>query len=940
MPLLNRKPFTLIDPPSVDLADQASKKDQVWYCPYTHEIFDSYATYLERLHLYKQPVWQCEATGRGNLTYEEALKAEQNDKEKLESKLPDQLRKALLIHAQFRKKIERKKNTSKARQFTSFLLETCRLEKVVEMTYDYFQDRFVAGEQLDCEWDDGVLYTAKVLEAPPLEDQTSDNVEYKIQLLDEDFEGIDEFVKMMPRSSIRRDRFGISKSLLKRYFRESLTKEAYLGAPWTVQPAIAERYGIDTTLPRELALTRDTAMRKSKKLKEQVFAESQLELQKLGLTDRTDAKRIESAIKYPVEDLDLPAYRRVPPIGPYAVIMDMRPGSENATKDVPNPTGDLPLRPKPCQESTVATDCFGSFLMVWSFLNVFSRPLCLSPFSLDDFESALHYNSNDVKCELVYEVIASLLNCIIRHRLNHGTQRTANPAENDNDASQTQHYQLASRMNDLALHESRQGTPDDDMDIDSKPVNGHAKPNRHHDDRGCGSATVADVGSNWDAEPIHPGNHRRGWEDVLIGALNDLVFELHADVPRYDAILSRLVPHMKSSLEDRERAYLKLPLRDKLAILEILVHAVNETQSIKEYMEDCQEQLTDLRRQKIELGRERRRIISERNAFEKSIGENENDNTSQASSSLSSGLSDSDEAEEEQKTDVKAMTKQARSESRQAMLKRKQKEREEEEAKRRRVMMQQRQIARERNQELRLRAQTRRKLDDDEAKVQKKLDQVEKDMRRYNTLRCKPLGRDKFYHRYYYMDNVGGSFAHGSGRLFVQSPSMADLLMLFDRELPEYYEADSAALAANAADSTEQDSKKAAIAAEAGYGGGYAFICQLMDGQGLSDKAALLKSHLASIKEGEHFEWWESFDDPESLDKLLDWLNPKGVREHALKKELMRHWHGLMQGMKKNSSDRSHAHAATDSTRRSTRTKANVTYPVGSWFNYTNKLAK
>lgn len=55
------------------------------------------------MSLYRKPIWQCESTGKSNLTYKEALESEKVEKEKVQDKLPEQLQKRVLLHVQFRK---------------------------------------------------------------------------------------------------------------------------------------------------------------------------------------------------------------------------------------------------------------------------------------------------------------------------------------------------------------------------------------------------------------------------------------------------------------------------------------------------------------------------------------------------------------------------------------------------------------------------------------------------------------------------------------------------------------------------------------------------------------------------------------------------------------------------------------------------------------------
>jgi hypothetical protein len=59
------------------------------------------------------------------------------------------------------------------------------------------------------------------------------------------------------------------------------------------------------------------------------------------------------------------------------------------------------------------------------------------------------------------------------------------------------------------------------------------------------------------------------------------VIDLDEDVTAFDPILCSLVPRLNSTLKDREHAYLRLKLNDKLTILHLLVHVVNETSDIK-----------------------------------------------------------------------------------------------------------------------------------------------------------------------------------------------------------------------------------------------------------------------------------------------------------------------------------------------------------------------
>lgn len=60
-------------------------------------------SYINKLTLYHQAIWECERTGKTNLTYEQALESERNEHERAEYHFSEVLRKSILNQVQFRK---------------------------------------------------------------------------------------------------------------------------------------------------------------------------------------------------------------------------------------------------------------------------------------------------------------------------------------------------------------------------------------------------------------------------------------------------------------------------------------------------------------------------------------------------------------------------------------------------------------------------------------------------------------------------------------------------------------------------------------------------------------------------------------------------------------------------------------------------------------------
>lgn len=86
-------------------------------------------------------------------------------------------------------------------------------------------------------------------------------------------------------------------------------------------------------------------------------------------------------------------------------------------------------------------------------------------------------------------------------------------------------------------------------------------------------------------------------------------------------------------------------------------------------------------------------------------------------------------------------------------------------------------------------------IDEEILKNGRRDDQVEREFRRnYGVARCRPLGKDRFFNRYWWFDGVGGmsldsknaanhgGASYGTARLFVQGPSSEDWTYACHRE--------------------------------------------------------------------------------------------------------------------------------------------------------------
>ncbi|KAE9551571.1 hypothetical protein FO519_005215 [Halicephalobus sp. NKZ332] len=94
MPILNKVPFRRRKP------DANIKDDErVWYFQPTQEVFTTYDDFFERYIRCNSMSWTCSVTGKAGLTFEEAVKSEQEASEKIRQGFPKELAQPLLWYA-------------------------------------------------------------------------------------------------------------------------------------------------------------------------------------------------------------------------------------------------------------------------------------------------------------------------------------------------------------------------------------------------------------------------------------------------------------------------------------------------------------------------------------------------------------------------------------------------------------------------------------------------------------------------------------------------------------------------------------------------------------------------------------------------------------------------------------------------------------------------
>lgn len=218
-----------------------------------------------------------------------------------------------------------------------------------------------------------------------------------------------------------------SKSILRRYLRDTLYRSTAVGAPWRVKPEIARTFNIPEEVTLEAKhksdVDRKFKLEEMKKLLEGKPREPIIEQPQLPAPDlkprakpRTkavkkeygilpDVKTVVAAVrdkekkkstKYPCEDLDI-------------ILTTREINARSKENSLVRPTPTIPI--------SASHSTFDKLLQVWSFLNIFEIPLHLSIFTLDDLTNVLQLTTTEQGVpELLTEIHVCLVNMLIRER--------------------------------------------------------------------------------------------------------------------------------------------------------------------------------------------------------------------------------------------------------------------------------------------------------------------------------------------------------------------------------------------------------------------------------------------------------------------------------------------------------------------------------------------
>ncbi|KAI9337603.1 hypothetical protein DFJ73DRAFT_848983 [Zopfochytrium polystomum] len=413
MPLLQttKQPLEPIPPVSRDQIKALGKDAEVFYIPFSGEIFLNYESYFNRCYVYRKPIFMCENSGKTGLTFQQALESEEQCRNAKYAKFP---------------KIWQKKALEMMHG------SKMSLATLTDYVYEYFNENPSKDELVSFEIG-GIACNGRIIQilppGPDQEEESYDEVFFNGQPIPEG-RSIDLYVVMLctwsgrilsaeegggfqlryviSKERMRRNKKVLSKANFKTFIKESTTREVWAGAPWIVKKDLCLKWKIAVTPPDSPLSAAASAQDKKRR----------------GRRLKIDEPEEPQPITFPIPDEELPTRAPRPLIDDDGVPYPQDPGFVSDF---------APIRPD---------DLHGA-LMVWDFMVTFGKQLKLYPMNFHDFLQSL--SPSHPTSPLLAEVFGSLMHLACREfatKLSSGTASSrllSPPASDDSEAAVAMH---------------------------------------------------------------------------------------------------------------------------------------------------------------------------------------------------------------------------------------------------------------------------------------------------------------------------------------------------------------------------------------------------------------------------------------------------------------------------------------------------------------------
>ena len=913
MVLFKRKPVQYLPRPAIEDDDT-----EIWIIPETQELFLSYESYLQRMDWYKARKFICEISGHSGLSYFDALKSETAGARDVESAFPEPLKQPVLRKIQFS--------------------TVSRIDNLVDQVYDEFKSDYFPKEQVIVtkggERHTGTIRekaTFSELKDPDTEEVTREAfTRYLVKMDDGDEE------QLVDDIDVSRDRKIFTKQMLRSFIKNTVTREAWTGAPWLVKQSVASYYQIDTNVPPHLQYSHKVAEKKEKKKAEQqdgmfgMWPSNKLpELKpatkggrKSQSTTQEQIEQMQQAqwdeyyrqqqmmqqdpayaqqyyaqhspppgyqngypwppqyyagpdgqqIPYPPPQM-LPKHLSKPPPAPLPPVikypiedMDCRPKPENVQRPHLKYAAETQLLDEANKENLIQgleEPTIGLLLETWNTLNVYCQELVLDSFTFDDFVEAMLWSSIEVECELLAEVHCAVL------------KKLVNSEKDQNGAIQISLPDLPeledSEEEEEEQEDSHVSEPTPEPDVPARRTRSSlSKMMLAEEEPKAGSETseqilhrAADLFTEeygWIERLRKRDFQNGGWQMILAGLLHQV-----AGRPRLAKVCEPILVHLAPLNADptTETVLFQFSTMDinlRAQALQTICQLFLETKAVKRFLEEMSATMTTYRKKKIEHQRTRKEAIAilkklhdERRILAPQELSPEPPEELEELQEIDKMADDTEEIADSDEDQSQLMSRRSLRRGHDRAAERKRKRDAEDERKKK----EKEEKASKGSKEYQKILKAIEKQRDIIATEEEQIEIVDGDLREADAYRTRCLGKDRFCNRYWWFernampygglpDSSTAVAGYANGRLWVQGPD--------DMERIGYIDVPDEAR------------------------NNYHRSFQMTPAERKSLEEGPTSLHFATQ--------WGFYDDVEDIDKLIEWLDIRGVRELKLKKEL------------------------------------------------------
>jgi hypothetical protein len=303
-------------------------------------------------------------------------------------------------------------------------------------------------------------------------------------------------------------------------------------------------------------------------------------------------------IKYPIEDLQVAPRQDGP----------KRPALKYFSQDTPVKVE------KPTSEGNgILMKSIGPLLESWDTLNVYCEIFKLDSFTFDDFVEAMQFSSEDVACELFVEAHCAALKLLVSAEADGGKLQIQLPEmdEDSEDEESTAEPSVAPTPTpEPEPKPKRRATRSSLAKMEAEALKEEPKPTREPTSEPKSIHRGAEMQAEIDwIDRLRKRDFKNGgWEIIMVGLFNQL-----SKNPRYldscETLLKELAPlDMEPDQETARQQYTRLDVNIRIQALQILCMLTAETKAIRGYMEECSEQMTSFRKEKIQFQRDRKQL--------------------------------------------------------------------------------------------------------------------------------------------------------------------------------------------------------------------------------------------------------------------------------------------------------------------------------------------